>query len=50
MEKFMNKKELATDKHVEKLHVRVNNFEVSASGRFTILVVVSALLLAFLLV
>lgn len=46
----MSKKELITDKPAEQLHFRINSMEVSASGRFTILVVVSAMLLAFLMV
>lgn len=45
----MNKKHLTPAEHPERLHVRINQIEVVASGRFTIVIVVIAILLANLI-
>lgn len=50
METPMNEKRLTPAKPVEQLHFRINQVEVLASGRFTIVIVVGAILLAILLV
>ena len=49
METLMNEKHLTPVKPVEQLHVRINQIEVSATGRFSIMIVVGAILLAIIL-
>lgn len=46
----MNKKRLTPAKPAEQLHFRINQVEVFASGRFAIVTVVGAILLAIFLI
>ena len=49
METTMNEKSPPPAKPIEHLHFRINQIEVLACGRFTVVIVVAAILLAILL-